>query len=155
MKNLTVWKPSFKVPQGLFDEAAEIPYEESHGKRDGVPAQTIKIWFGKKYEVLIVDGYCLWHDDRHITYSQYSGILVLRNDLSSWVEVKDQSIIKNQPPGVIVHLDIYNKHRLNVEKGRCCPKGVWVGLVADSKKERTRQEWEDTFKDILAGGSYK
>lgn len=150
MSKLDVWTPSFEVPQELYARAAEFRIEEAGGKHDGIPSSRNYIWNGHEREMIVVDGYCLWHDDKHLSV-RYTVLVVLRNDLNSWVEVKGQPRQNWQPKGSMVKLDIYCKHRVNAPGGRFCKPGVWVGLILDSVEDHPRAEWERRFQEMLFG----
>lgn len=142
---LDVWTPSFEVPRKLIDGAKRYSLKCAYGGKAHGAVNTGNLF---NLPTLIVDGYCQWHNDAHMP-SEYSGLLIVRNDIDSWVEVKNQPIIKEQPVGTIVTLRIFSQHRLNAIKSRFCRDGVWVAIPIDSKKVLSRDAWEERFKSYL------
>lgn len=148
-KKLDCWKPSFEIPQFLLDRANDINLANvSDSARTKGEPQTFSWRYPSAiFDVIVAEGYCIWHDDKHY-HSRYSGALILRNDPLAWIEVAGQPKIQ-QPVGYLVSLDIWRKHRLNCPGGIQGKPGVWVGMMRDKKDFQTRQQWEEDFFSLI------
>lgn len=149
MNNLEVWKPKIRVPKMFMKNVHELrefksPEFFKSSRKEGIP--NLRTWSG--VDVISADGYCLWHHDKFVSEG-WSCLIVIRNDPSSWLEVKGSPVIKEQPVGTAILFNAHKMHRLNCVKGRFGEPGIFSCLLFDCKEYRTPKEWESVVKAAL------
>lgn len=143
---IDVWRPEIVIPEKLLTRVAELNPLGGRKLRDDGGVDLCSI-FG--VDGLIADGICDWHDDQFISH-QYTLILVIRNDHGSYVQCDSINVIKDQPPGTMIFLDIYKQHRLWNDQGNDTPIGVWYGVNIDlSKPPHDRKACEELMRKRL------
>lgn len=116
------------------DEASEFVDEE---RVDGWPC-------------VVASGNLGWHTDHYIP-NRWSLLLVVRNDLNSIVQSFAQPVIKPQPIGTLLLLDIWHRHRLRSLQSGCDDNRLaWVALNWDVIEHPTKAQCLKDVKAFLA-----
>lgn len=119
---IDLWSYKHPVPEFLAQGASSIPLMKL---RDDCGVR-MAIFNG--VECMITDGYVPMHKD----WDEISLMMVIRNDVDSWVCSKGVSQVKKQPPGTMILLDIGHEHGLNVKRGFNGESGIWVAAIIES-----------------------
>ena len=130
------------IPDRVLANVAIIESGDGLRRDGGVECVTVL-----GHDALIADGYCEMHDDLHIPH-QYSLLLIVRNDVNSYVLSSRVKPCKEQPVGTAILIDIWHKHKLEAAtKDKPC--GVWCALCIDLEKELPVAECDDLWKEAL------
>ncbi len=90
-----------------------------------------------RIEFVFCDGYCAKHTD----WDEVSVLWVVRNDLKSWVGATGVKVVRPQPVGTIIVLDINHEHRLTNPRGCGSKYGLWAAVnIAALKQWPTQAE---------------
>ena len=135
---IDVWKPRFVIPKALREATASLMIPDPWFRKD-VTVDMVRV---AGIRCLLSDGFCDWHDDLHID-QQWSLIFVLRNDRGSYAMSRGAKVVRDQPAGTAILLDIHHEHKLGHRSGKNCLPGVWCGMCLDLKKPpKTRRDCE-------------
>lgn len=138
---IEVWRPKINIPKSLKNSLSNLKVRNVRiqGGVDPIDINGLNAFF--------TDGICEWHDDCHID-NNYSLLLVVKNDTFSWVESKGVEVVKDQPVGTMIFLNIWEEHRLwndNIDE-----LGIYVVLVLDLfKKPASKKECEVLMRDYI------
>lgn len=147
MLEYDVWHPNFAIPEPLIKRLRlknDYLEDYKYARLRGYVAS-------EKYgdaDICITDGYCVWHDDKHLPF-RYSCALIIVNNSNSWIESKSVSAIVNQPVGSLVSFNTHKLHRLNQKNGRRGKKALYACLICNSNELKSREEWENQFLETL------
>lgn len=130
---IDVWRSEIIIPEKLAQRIAAELSVPTFGKwklRDEAGADVCSVL---GVDCVFADGICDWHDDLHLDH-QYSLLLVLRNDIGSYVQCDSLNVVKDQPPGTMIFLDIHKQHRLWHDLGKDAPLCCWYAACIDLEK---------------------
>ena len=126
---LDIWRGGLEIPPLLLEDAKSISKVF-----DRSVCGMIETDHYERIELVFTPGVCPWHDDRNL--GNWSGLLVLRNDTESWVEIRGERPKKVQPVGTLILLDIQKEHRLTRTRGmnnKFDPDKLWVAAAINFK----------------------
>lgn len=127
---IAVWHDD-RLPQAVIEAAQTVSVYEGLRHDQGVD-----ICKRGGTEFVLADGYCGPHTD----WDEISILWVARNDVGSWVGARGIPVVKPQPVGTVIVLDINHTHYLATAGGKKGPFGVWAGAVVASLNEWPSRE---------------
>lgn len=156
--SLLVWRPRKSlIPAILGDAARKFKYKHNIDFNLKNPyARTLRHGGGgvelytlRGVDCIYCDGICPWHNDRHVD-EQYSLLLVLRNDIGSWVESKGVEVNKEQSVGTLIFLDIWEQHRLWKEEGMKSKYGNYLAVTINLEKPlKLKKDYESLMHKYI------
>lgn len=151
-----VWTPSFLLSEDFINSIKMMDLSNNHNfynlrQNEGVMSYVIantKL-SNEIIRCLITDGYCGWHTDPIIP--DYTYLLVLRNDVDGFVQLRGISPIIKQSIGTIIGFNNKHYHCQSSKLKTKQEKGIVIYAWFDSNEILSREDVEQQFMSIFDG----